>query len=55
MIDKSYGKYALFCDVCGEMEDNFETFQDVIDGAKELGWVTQKVDKGLEDVCPNCK
>lgn len=55
MIDKNYGSYMLICDICGdEAEENFDTFQDAVDGKKELNWESQKTNKGWEDVCPIC-
>jgi len=56
MIDKSYGRYQLICDICGEQfEESFETFQDVVEGKDTLGWKSQKTSKGWEDTCPICK
>ena len=56
MIDKSFGSYVLICDICQEeSEERFDTFQDAVDGKKELGWKSQKTNKGWQDVCTNCK
>lgn len=55
MIDREYGEYFLVCDVCDEeSEECWDTFQDAIDGRKELGWKSKKTSKGWKDVCPNC-
>lgn len=56
MIDKSFGNYVLICDICQEeSEERFDTFQNAVDGKKELGWKSQKTNKGWQDVCTNCK
>ncbi len=54
MIDKKYGQYAIVCDVgnCGESLEGFDTFQDAVEGKKEHGWKSRKVDGQWQDVCP---
>lgn len=55
MIEKQHYKYILICDVCGEdSEECFDTFQDAVDGRKEIGWKSEKNNNEWKDVCPNC-
>ncbi len=56
MISKEYGIYTLICDVCGGGTDaEFDSFQTVIDGKKEIGWKSSKIDGQWADVCPECQ
>jgi len=56
LIDKHFGDYILICDICGEdSEECFDTFQDAVDGKKDLGWLSEKRSKGWIDICPDCK
>lgn len=56
MIDKQFGDYVLVCDVCEEeAEEHYDTFQDAITGIKELGWKSEKHNKGWKHICPNCR
>jgi len=56
MISKEYKKYTLICDICnGGTDEEFDTFQDAVDGRKEIGWKVRKIDGEWQDVCPECQ
>lgn len=55
MIDKSFGEYVLYCDICGEEEEHFDHFDNAVDFKDENGWASRKEPKGWKDICPECK
>lgn len=56
MIDRSYGRFELVCDICGEVaDDDFETFHDAVDYKKSEEWKSIKVGVDWQDTCPNCQ
>ena len=55
MIDKEYGEYILVCDVCGREVNGFESWQDAVDGKRESGFVSRKINNHWEDWCHSCK
>ncbi len=55
MIDNQFGNHVLICDFCEEeSEEYWDTFQDAVDGKKEVGWSSQRTSKGWKDICPEC-
>lgn len=54
-IIREYGKYSIYCDICGEHIDDFEEFQDAVDFKKTAGWKSRKDGKEWIDLCPDCK
>jgi len=54
MIDKTYGKYDLECDSCGESEVNMDSFDDALNYAKENGWKIKKINGEWKHYCPDC-
>jgi len=55
MISKEYGQYTLICDICGGgTDEEFNTFQDAVDGKNSVGWKSQYRDGGWQDVCDEC-
>ena len=60
MIDEVYGKFIVVCDICEsdgaeEMKQAFDTFQDAVDGKKDLGYESVCHDGEWVDVCPQCQ
>ena len=61
MIDKSYGRYQLVCDICGdETTECFDTFDEAVDYKQEEGWTSERGEQldlkdGWIDACPSCK
>jgi len=56
MIEKEYGLFILYCDICGEKADeDFNKFMDAVDYKKQNGWKSQKHKGDWEDVCPECQ
>ena len=61
MIDKSYGRYQLVCDICGnETAESFDSFDEAVDYKQEEGWTSERGEQldfkdGWIDLCPNCK
>lgn len=55
MIDKEYGQYKVYCDVCNESSEDLDNFNDAIDWKKENNWKPIKC-KNNEwiDLCPSC-
>lgn len=55
MISKEYEKYTLICDICGGgIDDGFDTFQDVVDAKKDIGWKSKRIEGEWMDLCPDC-
>jgi arabinogalactan endo-1,4-beta-galactosidase len=55
MISKEYGKYTLICDICGAgTDEEFDSFQDVIDARDDIGWKSKRVDGEWLDICQDC-
>jgi hypothetical protein len=59
MIQKDHetGEYSLVCDMCGETESGFETFQDAVDFKRDRdnGWrATKDGHDTWHDLCPSC-
>lgn len=55
MISKEYDKYTLECDCCGRYISNFDTFEDALYYAKEMGW-KRKLEKGeWINICEDCQ
>ncbi|MGN1130223.1 MAG: hypothetical protein ACI4Q8_02635 [Ruminococcus sp.] len=56
MIDKQYGKYVGYCDICDEATEEFDNWKDCKDWIKE-NWSTRFDTKHQEWVhlCPHCK
>lgn len=55
MINKIKGRWYIVCDGCSDNED-FMTFEDALDHAKDNDWKIEKNDKGeFENYCPDCK
>jgi len=56
MIDKAKGKYYGICDCCGEITDDFDSWQDCIDWIKD-NWKTKYniVEQEWEQLCEHCK
>lgn len=49
------GEYTLTCDVCGEHEDGFGSFEAAVEYKKLSGWRARKDDFGRWiDRCPDC-
>lgn len=55
MVLKEFQSYIIECDICGEHVDNFKSFQDAIDYAKDNGWKSIKVGNEWMMECSNCK
>lgn len=67
MIEKEYGKFILYCDICGEAAGKnrgFDSFYDAVDYKKRNGWSSEKKPIGeggkgyrMEwfDICPECQ
>jgi len=61
MIDKSYGRYQLVCDICGEeTAARFDSFDEMLDYKMEQGWESKRGEQldfkdGWIDLCPICK
>lgn len=55
MIDKEYGKYNLECDYCGIYIPKFDTFQDTLDYAEEMGWSKKKENNEWVNICEDCQ
>jgi len=56
MIDRLHGCYVLYCDYCGqEADEDFETFDSVVDYKKENGWKSKMTAQGWNDCCPECQ
>lgn len=54
MIDKIYDSYEMICDVCGDIGEPCDTWNDVRHSIKRQGWRTTKVDGDWMDLCPTC-
>lgn len=53
-IERIGDRFALFCDICGEGED-YETFEEAVQGCKDLGWMIRRVEDGTwENICEEC-
>ena len=66
MIEKEYGRFVLYCDVCGEAAEDgegFDDFYDAVDYKAKHGWESEKrsvaKEKGNKvewfDICPDCQ
>ena len=55
MVLKEFQSYIIECDICGEHVDNFKSFQDAIDYAKDNGWKSIKVGNEWMMECSNRK
>lgn len=56
MIEKTFNKYRIICDNCGEDgQYDYESFHEAVDNKKEEGFISKKYDNGWKDLCPNCK
>ena len=55
MIDKEYGRYSVYCDICNSHVLGLKSFDDAVDYIKELDWKIVKTNGGWEHHCPDCK
>lgn len=55
MIEKEYGKYNLECDICGRYIPKFDTFQDALDYAQDMGWTKKKENGEWINICEDCQ
>jgi len=55
MIDKSYGKFYISCDGCGEELETADTFDEAKSRIDAEGWKTIKMDNEWVHLCPNCE
>jgi len=56
MINKEYGQFTYICDNCGAgTDEKFNTWQDAVDGKKDIGWKSEKTSTGWLDLCPDCQ
>jgi len=55
MIDKSYGKFYIACDGCGEELETADTFDEAKGRIDAEGWKTIKMDNEWAHLCPNCE
>lgn len=56
MINGSNGIYDASCDVCGEGETReADSWRELMDGLKEDGWKTKKINDEWVNFCPECK
>ncbi len=66
MIEKEYGRFILYCDVCGGAiggNGEFDGFYDAVDYKTKSGWKSEKrpvaEEKGYKvgwfDICPDCQ
>ena len=53
-LQTKFGTYRI-CDKCGRHSPYAESFNEAIDKAKEVGWITKKVNDKWEDYCPDCQ
>lgn len=53
-IERDYGKFIPVCDGCLTTLDEYDTFQDAVDGCKEHGWKNVQVDGQWRNECPKC-
>jgi hypothetical protein len=53
-IEKDYREYQLVCDICGGYVPGFETYQDALDYAKEMGWTTKRERGEWVNCCEDC-
>ena len=53
MITQEYGKYKLYCDVCGDYLE-FDSFEDAVEYKKKEGWKSFRNAGMWEDTCPEC-
>lgn len=55
MIEYNAGKPELICDICGYVEDGFDTFQEAVAFKQENYWRSKKnKDNEWEEICPIC-
>ena len=54
MIDKQFNSYVLICDICYDEQEYFDSFDEAVEGKKELGWKSKKTINGWHDICPKC-
>jgi hypothetical protein len=54
-ILREYGKYSLYCDICGEHIDDFASFNDAVNFAKKAKWQTIKEEGVWTNYCPDCQ
>jgi Fe2+ or Zn2+ uptake regulation protein len=55
MIDKSYGKFYIACDGCGEELETADTFDEAKSRIDAEGWKTIKMDNEWAHLCPKCE
>jgi len=67
MIEKEYGRFILYCDVCGEAvgeSGEFDDFYGAVEYKAKSGWKSEKRsvaprEKGYKvgwfDICPDCQ
>ena len=55
MITKEYEVFGLECDKCGRYVPAFNTLQDALDYAEEMGWSKEKVNGEWENYCEDCQ
>ncbi len=55
MIDKSYGKFYIYCDGCGEELETADTFDEALSLIDAEGWTTKRLDTEWAHLCPKCE
>jgi len=56
MISRTFDKYILVCDICGEpVDETFYDFYDAVAYKKEKGWTSTKINGQWQDACPQCQ
>lgn len=56
MITKTFDKYELICDICGEAaEEEFIDFYDAVEYKRQNRWRNIKEQGEWKDVCPECQ
>lgn len=56
MITKTFDKYELICDICGEAaEEEFIDFYDAVEYKRQNRWRSIKEQGEWKDVCPECQ
>jgi hypothetical protein len=54
MIDKSYGKFYIACDGCGEELETADTFDEALSRIDAEGWETKRMGTDWINLCPTC-
>jgi len=54
MIDKSYGKFYIACDGCGEELETADTFDEALSLIDAEGWETKRLGTDWINLCPTC-